>query len=254
MFKEYGELSTMLYEHTKPVGYSIDGDIEYYLEKLKNYTGRVLEAGVGTGRMLIPFVKNGIVTDGVDISNEMLERCRINMIQHNIVANIYHQNLTEMQLPYKYDAIIMPTGSFCLLPREQVQDILKIFHNHLNEKGSIIIDLEMPKHFIEGKTNTSSFPISTNTGILLTNFGEKIDWVAQKTSYISRYELIEGGKVTKTEISNFVLYWYGIAEFEMLLKFLGFEDIEYEIGYGNVQQSEIVTFTAFKKSICEQLS
>lgn len=36
MFKEYGELSTKLYEITKPVGYSMGGDIEYYYEKLKN--------------------------------------------------------------------------------------------------------------------------------------------------------------------------------------------------------------------------
>jgi hypothetical protein len=49
MFNEYGKLSTMLYEHTKPIGYSINGDIEYYSEKLKNLSGRVLEAGVGTG-------------------------------------------------------------------------------------------------------------------------------------------------------------------------------------------------------------
>ena len=33
MFIEYGELSTMLYEHTKPIGCSIVGDIEYYTEK-----------------------------------------------------------------------------------------------------------------------------------------------------------------------------------------------------------------------------
>jgi len=31
MFKEYGELSTRLYEHTKTIGHSIDGDIEYYI-------------------------------------------------------------------------------------------------------------------------------------------------------------------------------------------------------------------------------
>ena len=38
MFKEYGELSTILYKHTKPVGYSIDGDIEHEIGYGNNQT------------------------------------------------------------------------------------------------------------------------------------------------------------------------------------------------------------------------
>lgn len=245
MFKEYGELSTKLYEHTKPVGYSIDGDIEYYYEKLKNLTGRVLEAGVGTGRMLIPFIKNGITIDGVDISAKMLAQCKINMKKYNVTADLYEQDLITLSLPYKYDAIIMPTGSFCLLPREHAQEVLALFYNHLNVDGKIIIDLEMPSHFKEGVVSTSSFPISNDTGILLSGVNGKIDWREQKTSSISKYELIENGEVIKTELSNFTLYWYGIFEFEMRLALLGYKNIEYEVGYGN-GQSEIITFTAFK--------
>ncbi len=245
MFKEYGELSTMLYEHTKPVGFSIDGDIEYYTEKLKNLSGRVLEAGVGTGRMLIPLIKYGITIDGVDISAEMLLQCKANMEKHNVTAELYEQDLTALSLPHKYDAIIMPAGSFCLLPRERIQEVLALFHNHLNIGGKVIIDLEMPSHFKEGRADTSSFPITDDTGILLSVVNGKIDWIAQKTSSVNIYELVEKGEVTKTEISNFTLYWYGISEFEMRLTLAGFKDCVYETGYGN-NQSEIVTFIAFK--------
>lgn len=245
MFKEYGELSTILYEHTKPVGYSIDGDIEYYTEKLKTISGRVLEAGVGTGRMLIPLIKSGITIDGVDISKEMLAQCRGNMEKNNVTANLYEQDLTSLCLPYKYDAIIMPTGSFCLLPRERIRDILKLFHDHLNVGGKIIIDLEMPSFYKEGAMSLNSFSLSKDKGILLSSVNDKIDWIAQKTSSISKYELIERGEVAKTEISNFTLYWYGVEEFKMLLTITGFRDFFYEIGYGN-KQSDIITFTAFK--------
>ena len=74
MFVEYGKLSTKLYEITKPVGKSIDGDIEYYYEKLKSIEGPILEAGVGTGRMLIPFIQKGLNVEGVDLSEEMLDK------------------------------------------------------------------------------------------------------------------------------------------------------------------------------------
>jgi len=245
MFKEYGELSTILYEYTKPVGFSIDGDIEYYTEQLKGTSGRILEAGVGTGRMLIPLLKSGLTVNGVDISNEMLAQCKINMEKHGISAELYKQDLTVLSLPYTYDAIIMPTGSFCLLPKSKVRNILTGFYNHLNAGGRLIVDLEMPHSFREGETTVNNFPLSDSTSITLTSFNEKIDWLTQKTSYINKYELLENGEVTKTEMSDFVLYWYGIIEFEMLLTLSGFERFEYETGYG-INQSQIITFKAIK--------
>lgn len=245
MFKEYGKLSTIVYEHTKPVGYSLNGDIEYYLSKIKGIPGRVLEAGVGTGRMLIPFIQNGITVDGVDLSSEMLNQCKINMDQYNVSANLYHQDLTELSLPYTYDAIVMPTGSFCLLNRKYVKKVLDGFYNHLNKGGKLILDLEMPSYFIENQVTTNSFHLSQDTGVILTTYSEGIDWLAQKTSYISKYELIRNGEVLDTEISNFTLFWYGIEEFSMQLSLSGYNNITIETGYGN-KQSEITTFTAYK--------
>lgn len=245
MYKEYGELSTMLYEHTKPVGFSINGDIEYYKEKLENVSGKVLEAGVGTGRILIPLIKNGITIDGVDVSKEMLTQCKTNLKKHNVTAELYEQDLTRLSLPYKYDAIIMPTGSFGLLPREHIQEVLNLFHHHLNTGGKIIIDLEMPSYFKEDLVSTNSFRLNKDTGMLLTCINGKIDWIAQKTSSIYKYEFIEKGEITKTEISNFTLYWYGIVELEMRLKLAGFNNFVYETGYGT-DKTDILTFTAFK--------
>ncbi len=246
MFKEYGSLSTRLYEHTKPIGTSLDGDIEYYSDKLKSMTGPVLEAGVGTGRMLIPLVKNGLDVDGVDLSNEMLDQCQINMKNYGVTANLYQQDLLNLAMPRKYQAIIMPTGSFCLLPRDIIKDVLFNFLNHLEYDGKLIVDLEMPVGFTEGQTSQSNFSLDQNTGIITTNFNENIDWFNQKTSSISKYELIENGQVTQTEYSHFTMYWYGLDEFEMLLNSIGFAEIEREFGYGT-GSSEIVTYIATKK-------
>lgn len=245
MTREYGELSTRLYEFTKPTGFSIGGDIEYYSKKLENISGRVLEAGVGTGRMLIPLIKNGINMEGVDSSTEMLEQCRVNLKKHEVGAVLYEQDLVDLSLPHKYDAIIMPAGSFCLLPKVRIQDTLKTFYNHLNPGGQLIVDLEMPISFQEGTKSTSRFLLSKDVSIILTSYSEKIDWLNQKTSYINRYALIEKSELIKTETSNLVLYWYGVSEFETILSLLNYKDICYEIGYGN-KQSEIVTFNAWK--------
>jgi len=250
MSKEYGELSTMFYELTKPVGFSVDGDIEYYAEKLKNLTGRILEAGVGTGRMLIPLAQSGLVVDGVDNSREMLAQCKINVKNHGVSAKLLNRDLMRLALPDKYDAIIIPTGSFCLLPKVKASDVLTSFYRSLNDGGRVIIDLErMPANFTSGETKTREVSVAPDTKILLATKSGTQDTAAQKTTYTQNYELIRGRKVIKTETADFVLYWYETAEFETLLAQAGFVDIKKEIGYGKTGQSDIVTVSAVKRQL-----
>lgn len=75
-FSYYGELCTEVYDLTKKIGQSIGGDLEYYREKLKNCKERILEAMVGSGRVIIPLLESGLIVDGVDYSHEMLASCR----------------------------------------------------------------------------------------------------------------------------------------------------------------------------------
>lgn len=246
MFVEYGALSTKMYELTKPIGHSMDGDLEYYFKQLKNTKGKILEAGVGTGRMLIPFIQKGLQIEGVDLSEEMLEQCRINLKKAGVTGKIYQGDLTELQLESNYEAIIMPTGSFCLLPRAKVNEILQSFYKHLEKGGRVIIDLELPSWFIEKEVIVNEYPIDDEVGILFTSTAQSMDWQKQKTSYIHRYDLVRKGYVEQTEVSNFVLYWYGIDEFISLLKANGFSSVTHEVGYGENAAASLITFTAVK--------
>ena len=247
MFKAYDELGAMIYELTKPVGTSINGDIEYYSNKLSEINNTVLEAGVGTGRMLVPLVQKGFKVDGVDLSSAMLDKCKENITKFNISANVYQQDLTKLSLPNKYGAIIMPTGSFCLLPKDLAEDVLKSIYTHLEDNGKFIVDIIFPEGFVKGEVTSKSYPLSDDTGVLYTNLSYGFDWLKQKTSHIIRYELLKDGAVQKTEVSDFCLWWYGVKEFEMLLKASGFVDISYEVGYGNANDSSLISFIGIKK-------
>lgn len=246
MFEEYGELSTKLYELTKPVGHSMGGDIEYYYEKVKVRQGPVLEAGVGTGRMLIPFLKKGITMDGVDISADMLEQCKVNMRNHQVNTKLFKQDLTQLDLDQKYHTIIMPTGSFCLLPNNQIKTFLQNVYKHLEKGGQFIFDSLLPTYFKTGDIDINDYPITKDSGILFTSISQEIDWLEQKVSYIHKYDLLHKGAVGKTEISHFILYWYGQRELELLLKSTGFSSVDFETGYGHENNSSLVTFTASK--------
>ena len=246
MFVEYGELSTKFYELTKPIGTSVGGDIEYYYGQLKNVTGKILEAGVGTGRIMIPLMQKGLQLEGVDLSAHMLWQCKVNLTKEGLEAVLVQGDLTALNLPSKYEAIIMPTGSFCLLPKARVVETLNSFCNHLEKNGKLIIDIELPLWFTPNQVTTKHCLIDDKTGILFTATAQNMDWHKQKTSYIHRYDLVENGYVTKTEVSNFVLYWYGIDEFALLLEKCGYNKINYVIGYEKNPTASLVTFFAEK--------
>ncbi|MGE7768764.1 class I SAM-dependent methyltransferase [Peribacillus sp. NPDC096540] len=252
MFSYYSKLCTELYDFTKPVGYSIDGDIEYYQERLKNCQGRILEAAVGSGRFIIPFLEAGYTVDGIDYSPEMLDSCRIRCEKRGLKPNLYEGNLQDFSLPSSYEAIIIPTGSFCLIEnREDSLDALRCFYKHLVSGGRLIVDLELPHGWKTGETSTSTFPLPSGDGITMENKSIEIDWLNQITVSYSKYEKWRKGKLIETELQRFAMRWYGIEEFKLILESIGFSDITCSADYSYKKQPsnarQIITFEAVRK-------
>ena len=246
MFKEYGKLSSLLYEKTKPVGFSIGGDIAYYQTALKNKTGKILEAGVGTGRMLIPLLQAGLDVEGVDLSADMLHLCQTHLEKENLTAKLYHQDLTCLTINQTYQSIIMPTGSFCLIEREQVLDVLTHFYRLLEPNGELIIDIDFPVDFLPGQVESYHLPLSKEKGILFTSHSHNIHWHKQTYDYYHHYDLIQEGQVIETEVSHFGLSWYGVTELDYLLKAAGFTTIKQVPGYNQHPEASLITIHAIK--------
>ena len=113
MFSFYSTLCTELYDYTKPVGYSLNGDIEYYKERLKDCRGRILEAAVGSGRVIIPLLEAGFKVDGIDYSPEMLDssvsavkREAYILICMKEACNNFHFRINMTQLSFLLDLFV----------------------------------------------------------------------------------------------------------------------------------------------------
>ncbi|MEY2344348.1 class I SAM-dependent methyltransferase [Proteus mirabilis] len=89
--QSYHSLSAQVYQLDKPIGCSF-GDVEYYQQRLKDVKGKILEPAVGTGRILIPLLQSGFNIEGFDLSEEMLEFCKKNLIEHGFTTNYVTQN------------------------------------------------------------------------------------------------------------------------------------------------------------------
>ena len=252
MYNTYGSLATKVYELTKPVGSSLNGDVDYYSERLDGITGKILEAGVGTGRMMIPLLEEGYSVEGLDLSKDMLKTCQSNLEKHSLASKLHVGDLATFDLPTKdYEAIILPTSTFCLIDTEELAiKVLTNFYNHLTSKGKLIFDLDLPFYPELNETSTSTFKVNDNEVITLERKITEIDWLKQHIiSHLTYSEWLEGVLV-KTELQPFLLRWYGLTEITLILEKIGFTNVSISADYEYLEKptdsNQTITIEAYK--------
>ena len=98
----------------------------------------VLDAGCGTGRLLVPLRDHGFDADGCDVSPDMLERCRERVRD----ATLWVSALHELEPPRRYASIVV-SGVFGLgTTREQDVQGLSRLHDALLPGGVLVLDNE----------------------------------------------------------------------------------------------------------------
>jgi SAM-dependent methyltransferase len=248
MLGYYNKLSSEVYDIDKYIGLSF-GDVEFYSGRLASCKGNILEPGVGTGRILIPLLEKGLKVDGFDISKEMLKICRNNCENKGLYPKLFEEKMESFSLDTKYEAIIIPTGTFLLLhKREDSLGALKNFYNHLCDGGKLILDIFLQNELTVGNVSTRTWK-SQNDGIItLDSKIVEVDFINQYTIYHNRYEKWKNGQLTESELERFPLRWYGVEEFKTILEQVGFEDItissDYKHGEYPTNSTQTITFEA----------
>ncbi|WP_101696282.1 class I SAM-dependent methyltransferase [Clostridium minihomine] len=248
MLSYYGRLSSEVYDMDKPIGHSF-GDVEFYRERLKTCTGPVLEPATGTGRILIPLLEQGIQVAGFDSSKEMLNLCRRNCKKRGLSPKLFEAKMESFSEDTKYDAIIVPTGTFLLLhKREDSIQALQNFYQHLSNRGRLILDLFLQTDISIGTVSTKTWECPNGDIITLENKTVEVDYINQYTISHGRYEKWREGVLLQTELEYFPLRWYGVEEFRSILEWIGFKDIvisaDYQWGQYPSSPEAIVTFEA----------
>lgn len=248
MFSYYSKLSSEVYDIDKYIGHSF-GDVEFYRDRLVSCEGKILEPGVGTGRVLIPLLENGLKVEGFDISEEMLKICQNNCESRGLHTALSKNKMESFAFDTRYEAIIIPTGTFLLLhKRENSLKALKNFYRHLSNGGKLILDISLQTNLTVGKASTRTWENQDGGMITLESKIVEVDYINQFSISHHRYEKWENNKLIQTELEQFPLRWYGIEEFKMILEQIGFENIiisaDYEYGRYPTQSTQTITFEA----------
>ena len=103
-----------------------------------------LDLACGTGRLLIPYLRDGLDVDGCDVSADMLARCREAAEQEGLSPTLYAQPKHELDLPRRYRTIFMCGALGVGSTRAEDLEALRRVHDHLEPGGTFVLDNEVP--------------------------------------------------------------------------------------------------------------
>jgi SAM-dependent methyltransferase len=243
---DYGTLATEIYDLDKPIGHSF-GDVGYYRRVLAGTGGPVLEPATGNGRMLIPLLEAGLLVEGLDTSPEMLAVCRQNCRDRGHNPVLREADMTSFVQPGRYAAVILPTGSVCLLDgRGALRQALACFAESLMPSGRLIVDV-VPPHLEAGTSPMRHWRRDAFRWTMQTMHVEYDSAANQVTSFL-RYEKWQDGALIATELQPFRLQYWSLSEFGQLLTEAGFTGISVTADYRDDRSpgpgSDIWTFQA----------
>jgi len=221
---------------------------------LQAYPGTALELGCGSGRLLLPLLKNGYLIEGLDNSTDMLRLCS----EQNEDALLHHAGMDDFTTGSLYGAITIPAFTLQLLPYDQIASIFSNIHEHLHPGGGLYFttfipwaeitgELEEGKWFLDQETKLAD----GNTARCHTKF--EIKRLSQTMIREHRYEILSTDEyVLDSSASTHHLTWYWPREIRELLQQAGFT-IKQTIGdfdsdHPCDDNSQIITIIASRSS------
>jgi SAM-dependent methyltransferase len=105
--------------------------------------GRVLEFGVGTGRIALPLAAHGVSVVGIEASPAMLDKLRSKPDAASIEVHL--GDMADHRVEGRFDVVCIPFSTLFLLPSQERQ--LDCFANaaaHLDSDGAFVVEAFVP--------------------------------------------------------------------------------------------------------------
>ena len=215
-------------------------DVEYFRRAILASGEPALDAGCGTGRLLLPLVRSGIDVDGSDTSVDMLGWVRHGAEAESLRISLFPQAMHELDLPRRYRTVVV-CGAFGLggSRRDDLEGLRRI-HAHLQPGGSLVMDHHLPNR--EMSRSWSSWvekpelprPWPTRTDRRRASDGSELelctrtlafDPLEQTTTLEMRASHYVDGHEVATETNAIDINIYFKNEIELMLESAGFRDI-----------------------------
>lgn len=124
--------------------FNTDGPEIDYFRRYVEAGQPALDLGCGTGRLLLPYLRDGLDVDGCDVSADMLARCREAAEREGLAPSLYAQPKHELDLPRRYQTIFMCGALGVGSTRAEDLEAIRRVYDHLEPGGLFVVDNEVP--------------------------------------------------------------------------------------------------------------
>lgn len=215
-----------------------DVDSEYFQNEIQKSGGKILEIGVGTGRLFINSLNRGADIHGIDISESMLE-ILYKKLPKDQFFRISQQNIIDFSFDFKFDLIIAPFRVIMhLLDKEEQIKAINNVYDHLSSNGRFIFDVFIPdlNQLIKGIKSQMDFDGEYEPGQKIKRFVSTFPDLINQTIQVNFHLEWEEKNQSKYDDWSLPLRFFFRYELEHLLERTKFE--KYKI-YGDYQGNEL---------------
>jgi SAM-dependent methyltransferase len=216
-------------------------DQAFYAERICGNGGRALELACGTGRLMLPYLRDGLEVEGLDTSADMLALLRAKAARLALSPVLHQLPMQDFDLAGRYRTVFCPAGSYrILLSDAEIIASLRCCLHALAPGGELLIpfDVVVPaageqtawreRRHVQVPSFDAEVRIFERHGF---------DPKQQRVQWFLRWEVTRAG-ATEVFYRDHVLRHHTVEGFTALLRQAGFTGIQTRRGYTELQSSD----------------
>jgi SAM-dependent methyltransferase len=218
-------------------------DVAFYRDAVRASGQPALDVGCATGRLVLTFLGEGIDTDGVDVSPEVLAIARRNAAARglDVSGRLFQGAMETLDLPRRYRTVLVSSSTFQLLtaPAAAAAALRRLRH-HLEPGGTLVLSLMLlwtaPAPAARFTTDWSPWQEAVRAAdgaVFRRRSRATFDMAQQLASSEDEYELVRDGRVEAAEAHarSPATRWYTQAQAVALLREAGFAGVRLTSGF-----------------------
>lgn len=210
-------------------------DQAFFHDCIRANGGRALELACGTGRLLLPLLRDGLDVEGLDTSSDMLGILRAKARKLGVTPVLHQAPMQSFDLPQRYRTVFVPAGSFMILIHDsEVRSALQCCRRALEAGGEILLPLDgappEPSRSLEWRERRD-VTVPEHDARLRIFERLAYDPAARLTLWQLRYEVDRPGAAREVFHREHLLRHHPSDEFATTLLQAGFDGIAMRRGY-----------------------
>ena len=212
-------------------------DRDFYLDLASEYGGPILELGCGTGRITLPFARQGLDVTGVDSSGSMLAVLRAKLAKEPADAQrrvrVVEGDFRTLQLGDEFPLVVIPFRPMQhMYTAEDQLAALRNAGRHLTDGGILALDVFNPRFdkLLSGDNEEHmelEWPAKDGNGRTIRRYFVKDGYDPVNLVLSGRFifRLCDGDDVLSEEAETFKMSVYTYPHFKALICAAGLESV-----------------------------